>query len=149
LKGVGLVEIGGFYKYLTDPIYNVTIPRTDAPFANLNEFTAINGPKAHIAGVEMSWQQQLSFLPGALKGTGVRANYSYTGSRADFPASFGRTDHPTLLRTAPNNWNLDVTYDQKGISARMGLTHNDANIWSYRGSNTKDPNGDTYLYPHT
>lgn len=97
----------------------------------------------------MSWQQQLSFLPGALKGTGVRANYSYTGSRANFPAGFGRTDHPTLLRTAPNNWNFDVTYDRKAISVRMGLTHNDANIWSYGGSNAKDPSGDTYLYPHT
>jgi len=30
----------------------------------------------------------------------------------------------SLIRQAPNNWNLDVTYDEKGISARMGLTHN-------------------------
>jgi TonB-dependent receptor len=154
LRGVGLVEVGGFYKYLTDPIYNATIFRTAQPFANFNELTAINGPKAHITGIEISWQQQLSFLPGLLKGTGVRANYSYTSSRADFPASFGRTDHPTLLRTAPNNWNFDVTYDRKRISARMGLTHNDANIWSYRfqdgaAGGIRGPNGDTYLYPHT
>jgi hypothetical protein len=61
---------------------------------------------------------------------------------------------PTLLRTAPNNFNLDVTYDLKGISARMGLSHNDANIWSYRFADgatggLQGPNGDTYLYPHT
>ena len=31
----------------------------------------------------------------------------------------------------------------------MGLSHNDANLWSYGGSNAKDPSGDTYLYPHT
>jgi hypothetical protein len=31
----------------------------------------------------------------------------------------------------------------------MGLSHNDANLWSYNGSNAKDPSGDTYLYPHT
>jgi len=42
-----------------------------------------------------------------------------------------------------------VTYDKKGLSARMGLTHNDAYIWSYGSSNAKDPTGDTYLYPHT
>jgi len=45
---------------------------------------------------------------------------------------------------------VDVTYDKKGISARMGLTHNDGYIWSYAGSNaTPTPDGDTYLYPHT
>ena len=149
LKNVGAIEGGFFYKYLTDPIYNVTITRPVPPYQGLSEFTAINGPSAHVTGVEMSWQQRLSFMPGALNGMGVRANYSYTTSRADFPVSFGRTDHPTLVRTAPNNWNFDVTYDKKGISARMGLTHNDANIWSYGGDNTKTPSGDTYLYPHT
>jgi outer membrane receptor protein involved in Fe transport len=97
----------------------------------------------------MAWQQRLSFLPGPLNGMGVRANYSYTASRASFPTGFGRTDHPTLVRTAPNNWNFDVTYDKKGFSARMGLTHNDGYIWSYGGSAAKDPTGDTYLYPHT
>jgi TonB-dependent receptor len=149
LKNVGVIEGGFFYKYLTNPIYNVTINRPVPPYQGLSEFTAINGPSAHITGVEMSWQQRLSFLPGALNGMGVRANYSYTTSRADFPANFGRTDHPTLLRTAPNNWNFDVTYDKKGISARMGLTHNDANLWSYGSDNSKTPSGDTYLYPHT
>ena len=42
-----------------------------------------------------------------------------------------------------------MTYDKKGISARMGLTHNDGYIWSYAGAPDKGPGGDTYLYPHT
>jgi TonB-dependent receptor len=144
IKPVGLIQGGFFYKALTDPIYNNTIN-------NGTTSTLTNGPSAYIAGVEMSWQQALRFLPGALNGMGVRANYGYTTSRATFPAGPGqRTDHPTLVRTAPNNWNFDVTYDKKGISARMGLTHNDGYIWSYAGNNaTKDPTGDTYLYPHT
>ncbi len=141
LKQVGIIQAGFFYKALTDPIYTVIV--------NSNTLqTLTNGPSAHILGFEASWQQRLSFLPGALNGMGVRANYSYTSSQATFPVG-GRTDHPTLLRTAPNNWNFDVTYDKKGLSARMGLTHNDGYIWSYGGSNAKDPGGDTYLYPHT
>jgi TonB-dependent receptor len=144
LKQVGLIQGGFFYKVLSDPIYPVTInPGTPSATSTL-----VNGPGAHIAGIEMAWQQRLSFLPRGLSGIGVRANYSYTTSQATFPAG-GRTDHPSLVRTAPNNWNFDVTYDRKGISARMGLTHNDGYIWSYGGSNAKDPSGDTYLYPHT
>jgi hypothetical protein len=69
------------------------------------------------------------------------------------PVSAGR-DHVALLRQAPNNWNFDYTYDKKGISARMGLTHNDANIFAYQfqdGANggIKGPAGDQYLHPHT
>jgi TonB-dependent receptor len=150
LKPVGILQAGFFYKYLTDPIFSVTIPRTAAPYNGDMESTLVNGPSAHIAGIEMTWEQQLRFLPGLLNGMGVRANYGYTTSRASFPGAFGRTDHPNLVRTAPNNWNVDITYDKKGLSARMGLTHNDAYIWSYAGSNaTKGPDGDTYIYPHT
>jgi TonB-dependent receptor len=149
---VGVIEGGVFYKALTDPIFfvNRAIP-VGTPFFGLKttEIAPINGPIAHIAGFEMAWQQRLTFMPGALNGMGVSANYGYTASRASFPYGADRTDHPTLLRTAPNNWNFDVTYDKKGVSARMGLTHNDANLWTYGGSNAKDPSGDTYLYPHT
>lgn len=154
-SSVGLIQGGVFYKYLTDPIYFVTtVVPPGYPQAGRPELAPINGPSAHIAGFEASWQQQLKFLPGALNGTGVSANYGYTGSRANFPSGTGRTDHPTLLRTAPNNWNFDVTYDKKGISARMGLTHNDAYLWSYGFQDgalggIRGPLGDTYLYPHT
>jgi TonB-dependent receptor len=145
-RSVGIIQGGIFYKALTDPIYNVTVPFG----TSATESTLINGPNAHIFGFEAAWQQRLTFLPGALNGMGVSANYGHTASRASFPRLSGeRTDHPTLLRTAPNNWNFDVTYDKKGLSARMGLSHNDANLWFYGGSNAKDPSGDTYLLPHT
>jgi TonB-dependent receptor len=149
-KPLGVIQGGFFYKALTDPIYESVISVVQVgPYKGLNQSAPANGPSAHLEGVEMAWQQGLRFLPGALNGIGVQANYSYVSSQATFPSSLGRTDKPTLLRTAPNNWNFDVTYDKRGVSARMGLSHNDANLWSYGGSNAKDPSGDTYLYPHT
>ncbi|MCU1295845.1 MAG: TonB-dependent receptor [Acidobacteriaceae bacterium] len=145
LQPFGIIQAGVFYKSLTDPIYSVTVP-----FQTATESTLINGPNAHIIGFEAAWQQRLSMLPRPFNGMGISANYGYTASRATFPNAIGeRTDHPTLVRTAPNNWNFDVTYDKKGISARMGLTHNDAYIWSYSGGASRLPDGDTYLYPHT
>jgi len=111
----------------------------------------VNGPSATVGGIEMSWQQHLTFLPGAWRGLGARANYSYTTSQATVP---GRTDNPALLRQAPNNWNLDATYDRGRLSARLGVTHNDANIYAYNYQPGADlgltgPNGDQYLYAHT
>ena len=155
LKTVGIIQAGWFYKSMTDPIYpNVITNPTADPYAGDRVIGPINGPSAHLTGVEMAWEQHLKFLPGALNGMGVAANYSYTTSQASFPVGFGRTGHAALLRQAPNNWNFDVTYDKGPISARMGLTHNDANIWAYQFKDNaplgaKGPLGDQYLYPHT
>jgi TonB-dependent receptor len=150
LKPLGLIQGGFFYKALSNPIYESVLSIVPSgPEHGKVQSSPENGPSAHLAGVEMAWQQRLSFLPGALNGMGVRANYSYVTSRATFPVGSGRTDHPTLQRTAPNNWNFDVTYDKKGVSARMGLTHNDGYVWSYAGAPARNGTGDTYLYPHT
>ncbi|HZR27773.1 MAG TPA: TonB-dependent receptor [Terriglobales bacterium] len=165
LKPAGVIQFGAFYKDLRNPIYeNVQSPVIAGTFAGFTQSQAINGPRAHISGLEMTWQQHLAFLPGPLNGLGVRANYSYTTSQASFPNVVSpdpnlpsRSDHPALLRQAPNNWNFDLTYDKKGFSGRIGLTHNDANIFAYNyqpaldGSNgpLHGPNGDVYLYPHT
>jgi len=155
LKTVGIIQVGWFYKAMTDPIYpNVITNPTTGPFTGDRVTGPINGPSAHITGIEMAWEQHLKFLPGLLNGIGVAANYSYTTSQASFPAGFGRTGHAAMLRQAPNNWNFDTTYDKGPISARMGLTHNDANIWAYQFQDnaplgTKGPLGDQYLYPHT
>lgn len=154
LKTVGILQAGWFYKALTDPIFLVQTNPTSGQFAGDRVTQPINGSSAHITGIEMAWQQHLKFLPGPLSGAGVSANYSYTTSQTNFPTSFGRTDHPALLRQAPNNWNVDFTYDKGPVSARMGLTHNDANIWAYQFQDgvplgVKGPLGDQYLYPHT
>lgn len=156
LKPFGVIEAGFFYKYLTNPIFDANTLLTSGIFTGNVQTQPINGPHANLVGFEMAWQQRLSFLPGFLNGSGVRANYSYTTSQVTFPAGAfnDRIDHPALERQAPNNWNFDYTYDKKGISARMGLTHNDANIFAYNfaqgaDGGIKGPNGDVYLYPHT
>jgi TonB-dependent receptor len=166
LRNVGVIQGGAFYKmlynYIASSAQKVTYlaPGTTAP-AQYYEAAPLNVGAAHLIGVEMSWEQHLTSLPGGLAGTGFRANYSYVASVVGLP---GRSDHPTLQRTAPNNYNFDVTYDKYGVSARMGLTHNDAYLWSYAyqdgtpilGTPTdptpgglKGPLSDTYIYPHT
>ena len=162
---LGIIQFGYFYKALTDPIYATAsfLPLSDPNFPGYLRTESINGPSANIQGVEMAWQQRLSFLPGLLSGFGVAANYSWTTSRVTFPAGFsgGRIDHPSLQRQAPNTWNLGFTYDKARFSMRFGVSHNDANIYLYQYVHsstasdsdpilgTKGPLGDQYLYAHT
>ena len=153
LKPVGIIQGGIFYKDLSDPIFSVTSPDplTTGPFTGFFATQPINGTKAHIFGVEASYQQLLTFLPGPLNGLGVFANYSYTTSRAVVP---NRAIDPALARQGPSNWNVDVTYDKRRLSTRLGLTHNDAYIYQYGFQDGADlgirgPHGDQYTYAHT
>ena len=164
LNTVGIIEAGWFYKRLTDPIVQTQtlLPSTDPSFPLFRLRQQTNFGSAYITGVEFAWQQHFTFLPGLLRGLGVSANYSYTTSQIKFPVGTdpgngdkpNRTDNPPLVRQAPNNWNFDATYDKGPISARMGLSHNDANIQFYNFQSVPDggikgPNGDAYFYPHT
>jgi TonB-dependent receptor len=159
---VGVASAGFFYKDLRDPIFpDAESAVTSGPFAGFTQLQTINGPKAHVYGIELAWQEQLTFLPGALSGIGILANYTHTESRATVP---GRTDHPGLPRQAPNLWNLGMTYDRSRFSARLGITHNGASIFEYNFHNlTPDgtldatlspggptgPNGDVFLFSRT
>ena len=158
LKPIGLVQGGLFYKRLSDPI----VPVSTTVNGNTTTMPG-NAGSAWVWGLEVGYQQHFGFLPGALSGLGLSANYSYTASRVDFGANngMGRNDHPALLRQAPHTWNLSPTYDKRGLSMRLGLTYNAANVFSYSsgfdgpfdptsgsGGGVSGPNGDTYLYSH-
>jgi TonB-dependent receptor len=174
LTPLGLLQAGFFFKQLSDPIFeSVKIQLTPENAAQFNIdpnsvyvqqgwnlARPLNGKSATVYGFEIAYQQHLSFLPGVLSGIGLSANYGYThSSTTGVPL---RTDTPALQRQAPNTWNVSPTYDRGRVSARLGISHNDANIFSYNYQNLnpdgspndvplgiKGPNGDTYLYGHT
>jgi TonB-dependent receptor len=163
---LGILQGGYFYKQLSDPIYPTrSLISAGQPNAGFFLFEPINGPSAHIQGIELAWEQRFSFLPGLLNGFGVAANYSYTQSRVVFPTTFdgGRTDNAPLQRQAPNTWNFNLTYDKSRFSMRFAISHNDANIAAYQyvhdpanPQNDRDPilglkgpTGDQYFYAHT
>jgi TonB-dependent receptor len=135
LNPFGIISAGYFYKRLSDPIVtqiSILSNFVPAPGITPGTFTAtqpINAGSAWLSGFEAAYLQHFTFLPGALSGLGVSANYAYTASQANgLP---GRADHPRLLRNAPNTWNLSPTYDRGRFSIRVGLSYNQANISSY------------------
>jgi len=178
LNPLGLIQLGYFYKDLSQPIvYKQTITST-SPLdpGNLLIITEpLNAGSAHVQGVEIGYQQRLTYLPSIFAGFGLSANYSYTNSRAHGVDPL-RTDSPALLRQAPNTWNISPTYDTRRFSMRVGMTYNDKMIYAYQYENlayaqdangnpivvngveqtvpnpqvggTAGPAGDNYLYSH-
>jgi TonB-dependent receptor len=179
-NNAGLFQAGYFYKDLEDPIvteqYYSTQTFPDVPAGtNVLVTQPINAGSAHVQGVEFSYQQRMSYLPGVLRGSGLSANYSYTNSQATNVDPL-RTDSPALLRQAPNSWNISPTFDTKNFSMRVGMTFDDKMIYAYQYQNlayatdsggnpiivsgvqqtipnpqvngTAGPAGDNYLYAH-
>jgi TonB-dependent receptor len=177
LRPLGLVQAGFFFKQLNAPQVQITIPGglslgafpagyfpvsvqtvlSEYPGDAITQFA--NGQNAYIYGLELSYQQHLSFLPGVLKGLGISANYSYTASREKgLPL---RVDHPTTIDQAPNTWKVSPTYDTKRFSARLGLAYDGASLFSYdyvsptlvagadpSGLGVKGPSGDIFTLTH-
>jgi len=152
LNPLGLIQAGYFYKQLSDPIVTeqyhstATFPHVP-PGTNVLVTQPINAGSAHVQGVEFSYQQRMSYLPGVLGGAGLSANYSYTSSQAHGVDPL-RTDSPALLRQAPNSWNISPTFDTKHFSMRVGMTFDDKMIYQYQYrdlSYVTDANGNPVL----
>jgi TonB-dependent receptor len=155
LSPLGLIQAGYFYKDISSPIISTRFPMTTGPYAGLGylEVQPSNAGSAHIQGIEFSYQQRMSYLPGVMKGAGLSANYSYTTSQ--IKGLLDRSDEPAMLRQAPNSWNISPTFDTKRFSMRVGMTFDDKMIYQYQWvdgadpvGGVKGPLGDNYLYPH-
>jgi TonB-dependent receptor len=136
LSPLGVIQGGFFYKRITDPIVTLlsgpgALPQCPQSVSPCYVSQAANSGSAYIAGLEIAFQQRLSYLPGLLSGLGIQANYSYATSQAKNVNPGFRIDNPALLRQAPNTWNISPTYDRGRLSLRVGMAYNGANIFSY------------------
>lgn len=77
----------------------------------------INGGGALIEGAELSWQQQLSFLPGPdwVKGFGVQANYTYVDAETDS----GRA----MPEVSEQSYNFTLYWEGEKFQARISNSY--------------------------
>lgn len=123
-KSIGLISIGSFYKDLNNFIYTRTdLNVTDAKYGQLQSRTQPqNGGTANVYGLELSFQRQLDFLPGFLKGFGVYLNYTLTESNTT--GIQGREkDDLRLTGTAKNMLNASLSYETKKLVLRASLNY--------------------------
>lgn len=156
MPSVGMVEAGYFYKQLGQPLFQTetTVPN---PFPNpitptvlLNQWQ--NGGHAYVQGIELAYQQHLTWLPGVLSGARIDANMTWTKS-ANYDMQ-GRTDTPPLVGQAPFSYNITPAYATKRAVVELGISYDGPNIAAYQwqtgnvGTIT-GPFGDNYYYGRT
>lgn len=120
---VGLLSGGVFYKDIENFFYTPAVDDYLDPVSG-NTFDEYvqpqNGSDATLFGFEFAFQRQLDFLPGALKGLGVYANYTFTSSTANIP---DRTEAITLPGSARHLMNGSLSYENKKLVLRLSVNY--------------------------
>ncbi len=102
--------------------------------------TSASSGTGHIDGFELAALKFFDFLPGALSGLGVQANYSWIDSNAPIPGQNGLpTTSGELTNVSKNNASFILLYEKYGISARVAATYRDKYIESYYPGNDTLP----------
>jgi TonB-dependent receptor len=153
---IGLVEAGIFYKDTRNLIFGnqsrgfqlldgIVLP-DDPRFQNLPDDIFVLGVKpqnsphsARIWGYELSVERRFDFLPGALRGFGVYANYTYTDSSRSQELPFGSAN--VLIRGVPYNsqpkhsGTLALTYSGFGVDGSLAYTRQDRYLSAFEPHN--------------
>ena len=137
---VGTFSVGWFQKTIDDYIINGieqgvigTGPDNgfNGEYAGYRLLTSDNGGSATVRGWEFAYSQQLTFLPGALRGLGVTLNYTKIETEGDFGGNASLTTNEVagfIPETA--NANLTWRYGRFGSYLRINYTSDYINSYS-------------------
>ena len=133
---VGQFSVGVFLKEISD--YSRSTSATIGPegvdgqgtYAGFTLTTQRNVGSARIRGIELSYQHQFSFLPGALKGLGAVANFTYLQAVGNFGTT---TTTSKLGQLAPRSGNAGLNYRFRGFDVRLLANWTDVKYKSTNG----------------
>jgi TonB-dependent receptor len=146
------------------------VAQVRAGFTNPNQLAYIDGdndfrarqfrdaPGGELSGIELSYQQDFTFLPGFLKNFGAQINYTHIDSELNYivvPADTGVTEVTAKgpwLGSSPNALNFTLYYEVEDFSARVSMAKREGYYTTYpiasgvcapgiTGTVPTDPNG--------
>ncbi|MES2739745.1 MAG: TonB-dependent receptor [Pseudomonadota bacterium] len=100
-----------------------------------------NAGKGKLHGYELSAQKFLDFLPGALAGLGVQANYTWITGTTETATTLNGGDFTVtpLVNVAKKNANLALIYERHGINGRLAYTRRDRYVDSLNNGGIQLP----------
>lgn len=121
----GLLSLGGFVKFIRNPIYTNSFTLTDTTFGGrdyvrLDFSQRANGSSAEIFGLEAAYRQQFTFLPGAWSGFGVEANITFIESDLKVP---GRVDPAAFPEQSELLFGIQAFYQKGAVEASIAYHH--------------------------
>lgn len=131
LQPLGIFSVGGFYKYIQDPLVNSNTvfgsTQFDQPGFPRSEYefnTIVNGEDGFYRGVEMTYAQQFAWLPELTglpqwtDGFGFNGNIVYVDSEITLPENLGGRDVP-IEGASELTYNVSGYWENYGLSLRV------------------------------
>jgi TonB-dependent receptor len=119
----GSLSAAVFYKsisnYIQTEISTPTITFDNGHSYEFNVTTYRNAGNATIKGAEISYQEFFDFLPGALSGLGLQANFTYVDSQVPAPATTGPVSNVPAELLSKFSYNVIGIYEKGPISGRV------------------------------
>ncbi|MBJ6122664.1 TonB-dependent receptor [Sphingomonas mollis] len=125
----GSVSVAGFYREIDGFINSLPQIVNVAPFGNILVYRPTNAGSGKIKGIEAAATTFFDFLPGALRGLGAQANFTYIDgeqtlqSAANFVG--GRN---TLPGVSKYSFNVIGLYELGPTSIRLAYNYRSANV---------------------
>ena len=145
LPSLGIVSTGLFYKDIKNYLFKRSYILVGGPYDGYRFSGSENVPQSHVAGLELSYNQQFSNLPGLLGGFGIYANATLTSSRAEVRVG----ENTKLPKQAGQVMNLALFYEKYGLTARLALTHTGSFLYSVGSSAALPGSADTFYDKNT
>ncbi len=150
----GSISLGWFHKTIKDFIVRGIETGTigtgtdngySGEYGGFTQLTTANAGTAYVQGVELSYQQQFTFLPGLLKGLGTTANFSALEAHGDFggTSSLGTNE---VAGFVPRMANLSLFWRYRGFSSRVIVNYTGDYITAYADGT---PARNRYLFSRT
>jgi TonB-dependent receptor len=100
-----------------------------------------NAGKGKLHGYELSAQKFLDFLPGALSGLGVQANYTWITGTTETANTLNGNDFTVtpLTNVAKKNANVALIYEKFGFNGRLAYTRRDSYVESLNNGGIQLP----------
>lgn len=117
----GQLSVGYFYKDI-DSFIMTTSTNVLYNGETYVQTMPINGNSAWLQGVEVTYQQPFTFLPGPLSHTGIVANYTFTNSNFSQTVD-GSTLTYELQNNSKNTVNLVAYYEDADFSTRLAYNY--------------------------
>lgn len=139
----GIVSVGVFQKNIKNFIFTsggFTVPPGadngfNGDYVGYTLTTQYNGGSAKVRGLELNYNQQLTFLPGWMKGFGVYGNLTRMESEGNYGAgnSIAVAPNPKgkVAGFNPDTSNAGVSYIRNKISVRLQWNHRGRYLTTY------------------
>lgn len=142
----GLFAASLFWKEIDNPIFDSreVLQNTALDGVELQRLeiqSSENAESGRVRGLELTAQEQLSFLPAPFDNFGVSANYTLVDSESDV---LGRPDELPFFGQADTIANFNLFYQQGGFEGRVAWRYRDETLAAVGGNDDQDIYRDSF-----